>query len=323
MTDMVLEITGLTASVTSRRGHAAIVTGVDLSVRRGETLAVVGETGSGKSMTMLTATGLVPHGVAVRGTVRLLGEDLSRMTPGRLRSFRGRHVGFVFQDPLSALDPLMTVGRQIGEAYRLLYGKTRAEARARAVELLAQVGIPRPEERIDNYPHEFSGGMRQRVMIAIALACEPDLLIADEATTALDVTTQAQVIALVKRLQAELDTAVIWITHDLGVVAGMADTVAVMYGGRIVEHAPVDALFDAPAHPYTRALMAARPHLGGRTPLAAIPGSPPDPFALPAGCAFHPRCPRLADPRCQSEVPPLREVGPAHLARTFCPSEQP
>jgi peptide/nickel transport system ATP-binding protein len=330
VSDIVLEVEDLTASAAGRRGprgrrdRAAIVNGVDLTVRRRETVAVVGETGSGKTMTMLAATGLIPPGVEVSGTVRLLGEDLGRLPAKELRRFRGRHVGFVFQDPLAALDPLMPVGRQIGEAYRLIYGKSRDEARERALELLTQVGIPKPAERIDNYPHQFSGGMRQRVMIATALACRPDLLIADEATTALDVTTQAQVIALVKQLQQALDTAIVWITHDLGVVAAIADTVAVMYGGRIIEHAPVHALFDSPAHPYTRGLLAARPHLAGeRGPLAAIPGSPPDPFTLPAGCAFHPRCPIKADPRCETEIPPLRDVGPAHLVRTFCPAERP
>jgi peptide/nickel transport system ATP-binding protein len=233
------------------------------------------------------------------------------------RAFRGRHVGFVFQDPLSSLNPLMTVGRQIGEAYRLLHGRSRADARRRSVELLGQVGIPDPEQRADSYPHQFSGGMRQRVMIAMALACEPELIIADEATTALDVTIQAQVIDLVTELQAKLGTAVIWITHDLGVVAGMADTVAVMYGGRIVEQAPVDELFEHPAHPYTRALLAARPRIGDRSPLAAIPGSPPSPLRLPAGCAFYPRCPARADARCATELPPLAPVSPGHLVRTF------
>ncbi len=324
VSDTVLAIEGLTASVTNRRGRAGIVNGVDLTVRRGETVAVVGETGSGKTMTMLAGAGMTPPGVQVSGTVRLLGEELGRMPVKELSRFRGRHVGFVFQDPLAALDPLMPVGRQIGEGYRLIHGKSRAEARERAVELLTQVGIPEPAERIDSYPHQFSGGMRQRVMIATALACRPDLLIADEPTTALDVTTQAQVIALIKRLQQELDTAIVWITHDLGVVAAIADTVAVMYGGRIVEHGPVHALFDSPAHPYTRALMAARPRPGTeRGRLTAIAGSPPDPFTLPAGCAFHPRCPLRADPRCETEVPPLRKVGPAHLARTFCPAERP
>lgn len=319
MTEPVLQVQGLTATVRTRKGQASIVNGIDLSVRRGQTLAIVGESGSGKSMSMLAATGLAPAGIEVGGTVRFLGEDLSTMSRSQLRTLRGRHIGFVFQDPLSSLNPLMTVGRQIGEAYQLLNGHSRGQARDRAVELLSLVGIPEPEQRVSAYPHQFSGGMRQRVMIAMALACEPDLLIADEPTTALDVTIQAQVIELIKDLQARLNTAVIWITHDLGVVAGMADTVAVMYGGRIIEHASVDGLFSAPAHPYTRALLAARPTIGGpRTPLAAIPGAPPTPFALPAGCAFYPRCPDRSDLRCRTELPPLREVRPGHLVRTFC-----
>lgn len=321
MNDKVLELQNLTAAVITARGKAAIVNGVDLAVRRGEVLAIVGESGSGKSMSMLCATGLVPPGVRVGGAIRLLDHDLSALPDKHVRKLRARHVGFVFQDPMSSLNPLMPVGIQIGEAYRMVYRKSRAEARSRAVDLLAQVGIPEADERINDYPHQFSGGMRQRVMIAMALACEPELLIADEATTALDVTTQAQVLALVMELHIKLNTAVIWITHDLGVVAGIADTVAVMYGGRIVEQAPVEALFESPAHPYTKALIGARPRLGGpRSPLSAIPGSPPSPSALPRGCAFYPRCPIRSDPRCRDEMPALVERTPGHLARTFCSS---
>ncbi len=324
MTDPVLELEQLTVSVRGRHGTASIVDGVDLAVDAGRTLAIVGESGSGKSMTVLAAAGLTPAGIQVGGSVRLLGRPLTGLSRRRVRQLRGRHVGFVFQDPLSALNPLMSVGRQISEAYRLVHGKNREQGRDRAVELLTQVGIPEPAHRVDDYPHQFSGGMRQRVMIAMALACEPELLIADEATTALDVTIQAQVVELVKDLQARLGTAVIWITHDLGVVAGLADTVAVMYGGLIVETAPVDALFGAPAHPYTRALLDARPQLDApREVLAAIPGTPPSPLAPPAGCVFHPRCPRRADPRCATQRPPLREIRPGHAARTFCPPERP
>jgi peptide/nickel transport system ATP-binding protein len=317
MTEPVFSVRDLRVSVRTRRGLASIVNGVDLTVDPGRTLAVVGESGSGKSMTMLAATGLTPPGVDVDGSVRLLGTDLRTMRDRQLRAFRGRHVGFVFQDPLSSLNPLMTVGRQIGEAYQLLQGRSRADARRRSIELLDQVGIPEPEQRVDSYPHHFSGGMQQRVMIAMALACEPELIIADEATTALDVTIQAQVIDLVTQLQAKLGTSVIWITHDLSVVAGLADTVAVMYGGRIVEQAPVDELFERPVHPYTRALLAARPRIGDRSPLAAIPGSPPSPLQPPPGCAFYPRCSVRADARCATELPPLAPVGPGHLARTF------
>ncbi|HTU07106.1 MAG TPA: ABC transporter ATP-binding protein, partial [Trebonia sp.] len=298
MTEPVFSVRDLRVSVRTRRGLASIVNGVDLTVDPGRTLAIVGESGSGKSMTMLAATGLTPPGVDVDGSVRLLGTDLRTMRDRQLRAFRGRHAGFVFQDPLSSLNPLMTVGRQIGEAYQLLQGRSRADARRRSIELLDQVGILEPEQRVDSYPHHFSGGMQQRVMIAMALACEPELIIADEATTALDVTIQAQVIDLVTQLQAKLGTSVIWITHDLSVVAGLADTVAVMYGGRIVEQAPVDDLFERPVHPYTRALLAARPRIGDRSPLAAIPGSPPSPLQPPPGCAFYPRCSVRADARC-------------------------
>jgi len=317
MTEPVFSVRDLRVSVRTRRGLASIVNGVDLTVDPGRTLAVVGESGSGKSMTMLAATGLTPPGVDVDGSVRLLGTDLRTMRDRQLRAFRGRHVGFVFQDPLSSLNPLMTVGRQIGEAYQLLQGRSRADARRRSIELLDQVGIPEPGQRADSYPHQFSGGMQQRVMIAMALACEPELIIADEATTALDVTIQAQVIDLVTQLQAKLGTSVIWITHDLSVVAGLADQVAVLYGGRIVEHAPVDELFERPVHPYTRALLAARPRIGDRSPLAAIPGSPPSPLQPPPGCAFYPRCSVRADARCATELPPLAPVGPGHWARTF------
>jgi peptide/nickel transport system ATP-binding protein len=315
--DNVLEIVGLSASISDGRGRSDIVNEVDLVVNRGETVAIVGESGSGKSMTVLAATGLAPPNVSVSGTVRLLKDDLAELSPKQLRVRRARHIGFVYQNPSSSLDPLMTVGRQVSESYRMIYGKSRVEGRERAAELLRQVGIARAEERIDNYPHQFSGGMQQRVMIAMALACEPELLIADEATTALDVTTQAQVLDLIDSLQSRLGTAIILITHDLG-IAVRADTIAVMYAGRIVELAPVSVLFARPAHPYTRALLAARPHLGEtHVRLAAIPGAPPSPLALPPGCAFYPRCSIRGDVRCGTELPPLTEIGPGHYVRAF------
>jgi peptide/nickel transport system ATP-binding protein len=314
----VLEVQGLTVAFSGPRGNAKVVDGVDWTVHRGETLAVVGESGSGKSMTALAATGLAPRGARVGGNVRLLGEDLFAMSDAERRSARGRSVGFVYQDPMTSLNPVMTVGRQVGEACEAHLGASRQDARARAVELLGLVGIPSPEQRVDAYPHQFSGGMRQRVVIAMALATDPVLLIADEATTALDVTTQAQILELVAALQERLGTAVVWITHDLGVVAGIADRVAVMYGGRVVEHATVDAVFAEPAHPYTRALLAARPQPGTRVEsLSTIPGTPPLPTAMPPGCAFWPRCPVRGDARCATEEPPLVEVGPGHAARTF------
>ncbi|MCX4471874.1 ABC transporter ATP-binding protein [Micromonospora sp. NBC_01655] len=319
----VLAIEDLTVTIGTRRGPARAVAGVDWSVRAGQTLALVGESGSGKSMTVLAATGLAPRAARVTGRVRLLGEELTVLPEPRRRRLRGRHVGFVFQDPMTSLNPVLTVGRQVSEGCEEHLGMTRRQARERAVELLDLVGIPSPRRRADAYPHQFSGGMRQRVVIAMALSCEPDLLIADEPTTALDVTTQAQIVELVADLRRRLGTAVVWITHDLGVVAGVADTVAVMYGGRIVEQGPVDAVFAAPSHPYTRALLAARPdpaHRGRELP--AIQGAPPSPLDLPAGCAFWPRCPVRGDARCEHELPPLVPVAPGHRVRTFYPGRE-
>ncbi len=318
MSEPVLSIENLSVSFSSRRGVARVVDGVDWEVHPGQTLAVVGESGSGKSMTVLAATGLSPRGAKVGGTVRLRGEDLGAMSEVERRRARGRHVGFVYQDPMTSLNPVMPVGRQVTEASEEHLGLRGDDARSRAVELLDMVGIPSPEQRVDNYPHQFSGGMRQRVVIAMALANDPELLIADEATTALDVTTQAQILELVESLQERLGTAVVWITHDLGVVAGIADQVAVMYGGRILEHGTVDHIFGSPGHPYTQALLAARPQPGVRADrLATIPGAPPVPHQLPPGCAFYPRCPVRGDERCRTEEPPLTEIAPGHRVRTF------
>ncbi|WFE42672.1 ABC transporter ATP-binding protein [Micromonospora sp. WMMD998] len=322
--EAVFSVEDLTVTVGTRRGPARAVAGVSWQVRAGETFALVGESGSGKSMTLLAATGLAPRAATVTGRVRLLDTELSALPDDRRRKLRGRHVGFVFQDPMTSLNPVLPVGRQVTEAAEEHLGLTRRAARARAVELLDLVGIPSAAQRVDAFPHQFSGGMRQRVVIAMALACEPDLLIADEPTTALDVTTQAQIVELVADLQRRLGTAVVWVTHDLGVVAGIADTVAVMYGGRIVEQGPVDDVFDAPGHPYTRALLAARPDPDRRgEDLVAIPGAPPSPLDLPPGCAFWPRCPVRADPRCEHELPPLTPVGAGHTVRTFYPGETP
>jgi peptide/nickel transport system ATP-binding protein len=320
VTEPVLSLEGLSVTFNTRRGPAQAVAGVDWSVAKGETLALVGESGSGKSMTVLGAAGLTPPAARVTGTARLLGEDLVSMPEGRRRQQRGRHIGFVYQDPMTSLNPVLTIGRQVSEACELHLGMSRREAADRAVELLDLVGIPSARDRASSYPHQFSGGMRQRVVIAMALSCDPELLIADEPTTALDVTTQAQIVELVADLQQRMGTAVVWITHDLGVVAGIADRVAVMYGGRIVEQAPVDDLFDEPSHPYTRALLDARPDpsTAGQE-LAAISGSPPSPLDLPAGCAFWPRCPVRGDARCEQELPDLVEVRPGHAVRTFYP----
>ena len=313
------ELVDLRVRIGTRLGPAEIVNGVDWGVDRGETLAIVGESGSGKSMSVLSATGLVPSPPArFEGEARFDGQDLLTLDEKARRRVRGRHIGFVFQEPMTSLNPLLTIGRQMTEAARLHLDITASEADAKAVELLSLVGIPEPEARMKAYPHQLSGGMRQRVMIAMALMCDPEVLIADEPTTALDVTTQAQILDLVKRLQERFAMAVVWITHDLGVVADFADRVAVMYGGRIVEEAPTRELFASPSHPYTRGLLTARPRLGEPDiELATIPGVPPDPRRLPAGCSFWPRCPYRADPRCETEMPPLREIAPGHKARTF------
>jgi peptide/nickel transport system ATP-binding protein len=313
------ELVDLRVRIGTRLGAAEIVNGVDWGVDRGETLAIVGESGSGKSMSVLSATGLVPSPPArFEGEARFDGQDLLTLDEKARRRVRGRHIGFVFQEPMTSLNPLLTIGRQMTEAARLHLEISASEADAKAVELLSLVGIPEPEARMKAYPHQLSGGMRQRVMIAMALMCDPEVLIADEPTTALDVTTQAQILDLVTRLQERFAMAVVWITHDLGVVADFADRVAVMYGGRIVEEAPTRELFASPSHPYTRGLLTARPRLGEPDiELATIPGVPPDPRRLPAGCSFWPRCPYRADPRCETEMPPLREIAPGHKARTF------
>ena len=303
----------------TRIGTAEIVNGVDWGVDAGETLAIVGESGSGKSMSVLSATGLVPSPPArFEGEARFDGRDLLSMKEKERRQVRGRHIGFVFQEPMTTLNPLLTIGRQMTEASRLHLELSASEAAAKAVDLLTLVGIPEAERRMDAYPHQLSGGMRQRVVIAMALMCDPEVLIADEPTTALDVTTQAQILDLVQRLQQRFGMAVVWITHDLGVVADFADRVAVMYAGRIVEETSTAQLFASPSHPYTRGLLTARPRLGQPdVELATIPGVPPDPRRLPAGCSFWPRCPYRSDARCESELPRLQEIAPGHKVRTF------
>ncbi len=313
------ELADFRVRIGTRSGPALIVNGVDWAVNASETLAIVGESGSGKSMSVLAATGLVPSPPArFDGRALFQGRDLLAMDDGERRRIRGRHIGFVFQEPMTSLNPLLTIGRQMTEGARQHLDLSAAEASDKAAELLSLVGIPEARRRLDAYPHQLSGGMRQRVMIAMALVCDPEVLIADEPTTALDVTTQAQILDLVKRLRERFGMAVVWITHDLGVVADFADQVAVMYAGRIVEMAPTASLYRSPAHPYTRGLLAARPRLGHPDEeLATIPGVPPDPRRLPQGCSFWPRCPIRADVRCEVEVPPLAEVGPGHFARTF------
>jgi len=325
VTAPVLSVHDLTVAFATRRGTARVVNGVSYDVAAGETVAIVGESGSGKSVSSLALLGLLPQPPAtVTGTVVFDGRDLLRVPREELRRVRGNGIAMVFQDPMTSLNPVLTIGRQLTEGMQTHLGLDDRAARERAAELLAQVGIPSPRRRLDDHPHQLSGGMRQRVMIAMALSCDPQVLIADEPTTALDVTTQAQIVDLVERLQAETGTAVVWITHDLGIVAGIADRVLVMYGGRVVEEAGVDALYDDPRHPYTLGLLGALPVLGADRPeqLVAIPGLPPDPVALPPGCPFHPRCPQRDDERCASQVPPLRQVasdddGVAHRVAAF------
>ncbi len=307
--DVVLEAVDLQIEFATRAGVVRAVDGVSFSVRRGRTLAVVGESGSGKSTTALAVTGLLPRpaGRIAGGEVRFEGRALR--TDDDFRAVRGDGIAMIFQDPMSSLNPAMTVGAQIGEALRRRRGASAKEARARAIELMEQVRIPAAAQRVDAYPHQFSGGMRQRVMIALALALEPKVLIADEPTTALDVTVQAEIMALLADLRDERDMGIVLITHDLGVVAESAHDVLVMYGGKPVEEGPVPDVFARPGHPYTTGLLASIPRFDERQErLPAIPGQPPDLRRLPEGCAFSPRC-ALAHDLCRTTRPAFLEVG--------------
>ena len=294
------------------------VHGIDVEIRRGESLGMVGESGCGKSITWLAALGLLPS-ATIGGSVRLEGEELLQAPAKTLDSVRGGRVGMIFQDPATALNPVHRIGRQIAEAVRLHQGLVGAAASAEARRLLEQVGIPGAADRMNAYPHEMSGGQNQRVMIAAALAGQPDLLIADEPTTALDVTIQAQILDLLARLRDETGMALVLISHDLGVVADMCDRVAVMYAGRIVEEAPAAAMFARPAHPYATGLLGALPPLTGpRRPLLAIPGRVPEPWAMPPGCAFAPRCAHRVDP-CDAAIPALAVVAADRRAACIRP----
>ncbi|CBS89454.1 ABC transporter ATP-binding protein [Azospirillum lipoferum] len=323
--DLTLDIRNLQTHFTADPGVSKAVDGVSFAVRRNETLAVVGESGSGKSVTSLSAMRLIPSppGIIAGGEILFRGRDghvrdLARLSERAMRSVRGNEIGMIFQEPMTSLNPVYTVGDQIGEALRYHQGLDRRAARAEALAMLKKVGIPAAERRLDEYPHQMSGGMRQRVMIAMALACRPTLLIADEPTTALDVTIQAQILDLMRRLQEETGTSILFITHNLGVVAEVAHRVVVMYAGRIVEEGNVRSLLKSPRHPYTRGLLACMPHLGQRRGdggrLHAIPGSVPSPVNRPQGCTFAPRCP-LAEPACTAAEPVLEPVGPDHSAR--------
>ncbi|MFY1675097.1 ABC transporter ATP-binding protein [Plantactinospora sp. WMMB334] len=305
-----LRVRGLDVTFTGRRGTVPAVRGVDLDIAAGEVLVLLGESGSGKSVTARAVMGLLDGGgVRVRSERTVVaGHDLTRAGPEQVRKLRGRTMSLVFQDALSALNPVLSIGDQLGEVFRLHRGLSRRAARAEAAELLRLVGIPAPDRRVRDYPHQFSGGMRQRILIAMAVALGPRLLIADEPTTALDVTVQAQILQLVDRLRDELGMGVLLITHDLGVAAEIADRVAVMYAGRIVETGTVTEVLDGPAHPYTAALLRSVPDLaqpGDR--LRPIPGSPPNLLALPSGCAFHPRCDRATE-ECVGTRPERRPL---------------
>ena len=313
MPETLLEVEDLRIHFPTEDGLVKAVDGVSFTLERGRTLGIVGESGSGKSVTSLGIMGLHQGSRAqISGHIRLDGEELVGADPGRMRELRGDKMAMIFQDPLSALHPYYTVGSQIVEAYRVHNDVSKAQARQRAIDLLGRVGIPQPEVRVDDYPHQFSGGMRQRAMIAMALSCDPGLLIADEPTTALDVTVQAQILDLISDLQSEFGSAVIMITHDLGVVAELSDDILVMYAGRVAEYGSAAEIFDQPGHPYTWGLLASMPRLDREraTRLVPIPGTPPSLIRVPSGCPFHPRCryAHLNDGRCETEVPPLRDV---------------
>lgn len=318
--DEVLAVENLSTVFHTQDGTVHAVNGVSLSLKPGELLGIVGESGSGKSVTVMSMLKLLPIPPAeiTSGTVHFDGKDLLQISPDELRDVRGGDIGFIFQDPMTSLNPVFTVGFQIIEPLRLHLGLSKKAARHRAAELLELVGIPSAAERLKDYPHQFSGGMRQRVMIAIALSCDPKVLIADEATTALDVTVQAQIIELIKELRQKLGMAIIWITHDLGVVAGIADRVAVMYGGQIVEYADVESLYNDPRHPYTRALLQTLPsHEGGRTDrLVSIPGQAPNLKGALKSCPFAPRCTQVHD-KCLAQNPPLFDVSKKAQSRCW------
>ncbi len=300
-----LEIQNLSTFFYIEEGVVQSVRNVDLKIRRGETLALVGESGCGKSVTALSVLRLVPTppGKFETGSILFNGTDIFSQTEKQMEQLRGNDISMIFQEPMTSLNPIFTIGDQIAESIILHQKKTRAEARVITLELLHKVAIPSPERRIDQYPHEMSGGMKQRVMIAMAIACEPALLIADEPTTALDVTIEAQILELMDQLRRDTDMAILLITHNLGIVAQYADRVAVMYSGKIVEEAPVEVLFESPAHPYTKGLLNSLPRGEPGEVLESIPGTVPNPVSLPSGCAFHPRCKDVM-PECDQEIPP-------------------
>ncbi len=320
----VLQVKDLETTFFTDDGHIAAVDHISFSIREGEVLAIVGESGCGKSVTSLSIMGLVPSppGKVTNGQILLDDKDLTKLKEKQMRAIRGKEIAMIFQEPMTSLNPLFTIGNQLIEAIRI-HNKSwsKKQARNRAIEIMKLVGLPRAEQLIDEYPHQLSGGMRQRIMIAMALVCNPKVLIADEPTTALDVTIQAQILKLIKDLNSQLNTAVLLITHDLGVVAQTCERVIVMYAGQIVEEAPVREIFANPKHPYTQGLIQSVPDMRyKKSELYSIPGNVPKPGSITKGCRFAPRCPHAFE-RCISEAPPLYEAGTNHIARCFLLTE--
>ena len=317
MADLLLDIQGLETHFKTQDGYVHAVNGVSLQLHEGETLGIVGESGCGKSVTMMSLLRLIPSppGKVVAGKAFYHGKNLLQASNEEMRRLRGADLSMIFQDPMTSFNPVLTIGAQVAEPLTIHNGISQADALERAVEMLSLVGIPNPRERLNNYPHQFSGGMRQRVMIAMALMCSPKVLIADEPTTALDVTIQAQIVELVKRLRDELGMAIIWITHDLGIIAGLADKVMVMYAGFVVEEALVDEMYANPQHPYTIGLLGSLPRVDDdqRRRLASIDGLPPVLMEKPDYCPFLDRC-RFVVERCHRENPPMLKVNPEHFA---------
>ncbi|AOK89249.1 ABC transporter ATP-binding protein [Paenibacillus polymyxa] len=318
-----LEVTNLRTEFKTAAGTIRAVDGVDLSVGKGETLGIVGESGCGKSITSLSIIQLLPKGLGkvAAGEVRFNGENMLDFSERKMRSIRGNEMAMIFQEPMTSLNPVFKIGKQIAESARYHHGVSKHKAKDMAVEMLTKVGIPRPEKVAASYPHELSGGMRQRVMIAMAMVCNPKLLIADEPTTALDVTIQAQILDLMRELQKSEGTSILMITHDLGVVAEMCDRVVIMYAGQVVEETDVKTLFKDPKHPYTQSLLASLPQLNSdQERLASIPGQVPNPLDMPKGCRFAPRC-QFAKEICRAEAPELTEVEPGHKSRCLLQQE--
>ncbi|MCS7462083.1 ABC transporter ATP-binding protein [Paenibacillus doosanensis] len=321
--DHLLQVNHLQTAFRTDKGEVISIDDVSFSLKPGETIGIVGESGCGKSVTSLSIMRLLGSKGRIRqGEIRFGGADLTGMTEAQMREIRGNEISMIFQEPMTSLNPVFTIGHQMGESIRLHLKMKPKETRAYAIEMLKKVGIPRPEAIVDEYPHALSGGMRQRVMIAMALSCKPKLLIADEPTTALDVTIQAQILELMKKLRQDSGTAIMLITHDLGVIAEMADKVIVMYAGQVVEETDVFTLFDEPKHPYTKGLMSSIPHIdsGMDERLASIPGTVPSLHQMPQGCRFHTRCPYAVE-RCLQQAPPLMQSGANHLARCWLAEE--